>query len=547
MSSKSVPEKSPFKFRRNDSIGATDADDDSLLEDCFVDTGVTEVLMDTLDAKRLIVGRTGAGKTALIRRISESTERSIYLLPDSLALSYISNSTILRYLHSLGVKLDIFYKLLWRHVFAIELIKRHFHIMDQQSKETVVDKIKGMFRNKKHDRVLSYLENWGQSFWLQTDYRVQEITEKLELELKASIQSMIPGFKFESSASGKSTEEEKIEIIHRAQEVINKVQIQELAKIIELIDDILSDPQIKYYILIDKLDEQWVDDGLKNYLIRALIETVRDFKRIHNAKIIIAIRRDLLDRVYQHTRDSGFQEEKYESLYLDLVWKKEELEQILDSRVNQLIRSRYTTARISYRDILPQKHLGKKVIDYICEISLMRPRDVIMFFNICIQKADGRSTINTQILQDAEGEYSRNRLRSLADEWSADYPNLLTFSSILKNRPSAFPVSEIFVNQCEDIVLDFLTTMPDHKVDCISELAKKYTEGTIDVFRFKREILTIFYRVGLIGLKIDSYDSIAWSTIGARTVSVSEINEQTRIYVHRCFWRVLGIREPNLK
>ena len=66
---------------------------------------------------------------------------------------------------------------------------------------------------------------------------------------------------------------------------------------IELVDEVLEDPKRCYYIVIDRLDEDWVEDGLRYLLIRALIETVRDFVKVKHTKIIIALRYDLLDQV----------------------------------------------------------------------------------------------------------------------------------------------------------------------------------------------------------------------------------------------------------
>ena len=51
----------------------------------------------------------------------------------------------------------------------------------------------------------------------------------------------------------------------------------------------------------------------------ALMQTARDFNEVRYAKVVIALRRDLIERVFRLARDSGFQEEKYQSLYLPLV------------------------------------------------------------------------------------------------------------------------------------------------------------------------------------------------------------------------------------
>src|SRR5439155_5384911 len=121
------PEK--YRLKRLDNVGAADAADDKLfLDKCFVDTGDLDALLDCSDPRRIVLGRTGSGKSALLIRLSETKERVIEVKPESLALAYISNSTILKFFSELGVKLDIFFCLLWRHVFTVEILKHHFHI-----------------------------------------------------------------------------------------------------------------------------------------------------------------------------------------------------------------------------------------------------------------------------------------------------------------------------------------------------------------------------------------------------------------------------------
>jgi hypothetical protein len=102
---------------------------------------------------------------------------------------------------------------------------------------------------------------------------------------------------------------------------------------------------------------------------------------VSQAKIIIALRWDLLDRVYRITRDNGFQEEKYESLYLTVDWSRSDLLALLEKRINFLIKRRYTDQRVTYGEILPSRVGQEKGPDYFIERTLMRPRDAISFFN----------------------------------------------------------------------------------------------------------------------------------------------------------------------
>ena len=121
-----------YYFRKLDTIGASDAKGDELyLKNCFVDTGEIAVLEDFDDPRRLIVGRTGFGKTALLYHLTEKHKRCIVIRPDSLALAYISNSTILNFFMGLGVDMDTFFRLLWRHVFTVEIVQRHYKITNE--------------------------------------------------------------------------------------------------------------------------------------------------------------------------------------------------------------------------------------------------------------------------------------------------------------------------------------------------------------------------------------------------------------------------------
>jgi len=481
-----------FRFRKHDNVGVSDAEQDrSFLYECFVDTGDIEVLRDINNPQRIVLGRTGAGKTALLMQFqNEQADNVISVKPESLALNYISNSNILNFVLQLGVNLDIFFRMLWRHVFVVEVLKAHFRIQNEQDSISLTDRIKLMFRDKKHDRALEYLRKWGSSFWEDTDYRIREVTTKVESDLQSSIGSTIPIAKISASGASKISEEQKQEIIPRAQEVINRVQIKELSEIIELLSDVLKQKKTRYYIVIDRLDENWIADRLRYLLIRALIETIRDFRKAPEVKIIIALRYDLIDRVFRYTRDMGFQEEKYEGLYLNLSWNKQQLTDILDRRINRLVRQRYTTQKVTHEDLLPKSIMKTSTIDYLEERTLMRPRDIIEFFNFCIVQAADNPKISSQMIKEAEGEYSRTRLRSVAEEWYADYPNLFAFTELLKNRKPHFPFKDISPDECADFCLNLLIGGVKEPDD-LFKVAERYVETDVDVYNFKSRVFQI--------------------------------------------------------
>jgi hypothetical protein len=389
---------------------------------------------------------------------------------------------------------------------------------------------------------LNYLRDWGESFWQETEYRVKEITTKLEKELQGKLEGKLSNFgSLGTSAARKLTEEQKEEIVHRAQEVVNNVQIRELSTVIELLDEVLvNDPQQHYFITIDKLDEDWIEESLRLRLIRALIETSLDFARVRNVKIIVAIRFDLLDRVYRYTRDSGFQEEKFRTSSLDITWSKPQLIDVLNTRIQQLVKEQYTKKAVTYNDLLPTKMGKQPIINYIMDRTLKRPRDIINFFNLCIRFSDGKPKITLKALREAEGAYSRERLRALADEWYGVYPNLFHLVQILKGSSSVFYVKEINIAAVEENYLNLLVSGRGAKGQDL-ELMNLVFDGGIELEEYTKSVIMIFYKVGIVGLKTDPQISASRSDFGTISISRAELTNDTKVLVHKAYWRVLGI------
>ncbi len=328
------------------------------------------------------------------------------------------------------------------------------------------------------------------------------------------------------------------------QPVVNKVQVNLLANVIKVLQDhVLDDSKKHYYIVIDRLDENWVDDELRYRLIKSLLQTSKEFnQKISNVKIIISIREDLLDRVFRFTREPGFQEEKYNSLKLTLRWTSKELEELLDKRVNRLIRGKYTGSEVKLKDILPRQIniSGRKSspTNYLIERTLLCPRDAIAFVNECLNIAEGATQISHEHIVQVEETYSRNRLRALADEWSADYKLIFESVYLLKKQPERFRVNDLFnLEGFEDRLLEFIVNNTNNKDDIYEKIYTLYYDRS-QPLEAVIELVKIFYRIGVLGLKQETFTTIAWSFQGHRTL---DIDASCVCHVHPAFWRVLEI------
>ena len=344
-----------------------------------------------------------------------------------------------------------------------------------------------------------------------------------------------------ADAVGKLTESQLHEVIHKGQRVVNSVQIKDLGEVVRLLaDDIFVDPQECYYLTIDRLDENWAEEKIRYKLIRALIETIRHFQKIRSVKIVIVLRMDLLEKVFEATRDSGFQEEKYESLYLPIHWNNHQLEMLLDQRVSALIREQYTKRIVRLSNIIPKRLGSKPAIEYLLDRTFMRPRDVILFLNMCLEKAQGKAAISVRDARAAEGEYSGKRLRSLNDEWGGVYPGLSCYVKILERRTFSFKYKSVTDEQIEKFIMD-ICTVDDRESDPVYHEAQKYVDGKRTLSGFLNYLFRTLYKLGVVGIKTDSHTPTRWTYLNEPTLHEGEVKPTSSIYVQPTFWRVLGI------
>lgn len=537
-------------FRKQDSIGINDAEDDKqFLFNCFVDTGDYEVIKDFQNAKCLILGRTGAGKTALLTKLQEDNKdrRNVIVInPEALAMQHISNSTIIRYMYDLGIDMNTFFKLLWRHAVCVEIFNYHFKMTTEAETENLIDKLRYQFKktNPHHLRALNYLEQWRHTFWKKSDEHVTEMIAKKESELGSSLGTSASGLSAKLTSKNKLSEEEKHIFRQRAQSIVDEVQMREVTDLLGMLNEVVEDQLKQYYVIVDKLDEGWVDDELRHRLIKALVETVRDLNRFDNIKPLVVLRADLLGHVFELTKDSGFQEEKYSSLYLHVRWTRKQLVELVDRRINYLMRSRYVNREITHQDILPSEVEGQSTIDYILDRTLMRPRDVIEFFNIIIREAADNPIISEQTVLDAARIYSRERLDSLYYEWYADYPNLKKWVKIIREKGSTFLAGSLATDDITDRCLEYAVNHTDDqnsRTDRFYKLSSDVSEGKLLPREFIGYLIHIFYTAGIIGLQPAGHDKPSWSHDLQKNISVEDIDEETIAHIHPCFKSALNI------
>jgi hypothetical protein len=453
-----------------------------------------------------------------------------------MSLSYVSNSDTLNFVERIGGDLDLLFQALWKHVLCIEFIRLRWSVENEEASRSFAGRLYDLFRqDARKKKSLEYLRDWEGKFWVAMDQNIKEITERYERKLEGELGSEIHKFKARGQYDKQLSLERKSELVARARKIINADQLVELNGVIDILADQSASAEMKkYYILIDKLDERWVDVSIRFRLIRAPVESLKTFRKIHNLKILVAIRSDILERVIQETGDLTFQREKFEDLFVRLKWTKGQLKELVEKRIGHLFRHQYTIDGVSFESIFHHRIGGAEPFDYIAEHTLMRPRDVITFVNECFEKSEGHYQINAASVRKAEVEYSRLRRSALEYEWQSAFPQLPLLLDFLasKGKP-IIEFTELHDKDSVDELSYAICAKPQKDHDPIYQSAAfGFNSADGGHVQFLKEVVCVLYRVGAIGIKLRPGEGFLYSHRDDPLLDPSMIHEQTRVQVH---------------
>lgn len=534
----------PVVLRRGAGIGTGNAEtDDKFLFDCFVEYPPVDECRQAGSPVMVVAGRTGSGKTAILRYLEAQSRHSSAIDPFEMSMSYVSNSDALRFLQAIGADLDLFFQVLWKHVLCIEYIRLRWSVDSTEKSQNIFSKLFDRFaREDRKKRSIEYIKAWEGKFWITMDQNIKEITELVEGKLHAEIGGEIDKFKAGGQYDKRLSREKKTEIVARTRRIISSEQLAELHGVIEMLAAHDTD-QNTFYVTVDKLDERWVDDSVRFRMIKGLMESLRSFRKINNLKILVALREDVIERVVQETADISFQREKFEDLMVRLRWSKYELKQVIDKRLNFLFKRQHGGSLIGFADIFPPLIGGKSSLDWVMERTLMRPRDAITLVNECIDASNNQGQISVSAMRKAEVEFARRRKDALVQEWKSAFPLLEEILVLFTSkRKSGVDLIELM-----DKVDDFCTSVWGSKqigFDPVWVLCNAYADGkkkgALDVLS---ELATILYRTGAIGIKIRSQDRFMYAHTDQPLISAQVLSVDTKVRLHPMLQAAYNLQE----
>ena len=505
------------RFVLKGGIGTIDAERDIFLEDYFLETQIFNDLIcfdedEFSFTKRVIVGRTGSGKTALLKKINALTNmKSSCVEAESMIFEHIKNNVFINELIANSIDIRVFYKSLWLHVLLIKIIELLY------PKDDLLTTLRGLFSDK-HKLAREYIDAFEANFF--NDNIISEITKKMQSELSSTVSSDIASLK--ANAGVKQNKEFTEKIQSQTSKYVSSELLARQKQIIKILIENYRDKKRKFIISIDDLDRSWLNENIIRYdFINALLDAFRELIDIKNVKVLISIRTDILKGVYNKKLR---QEEKDSSLIAFVEWKKEEILNLLDKRVEFLVKRAYTSEGVKFGNLFDFNVSGVPATDYILERTMMRPRDAIEFVNTCLRNVSGDSAnLNEDFVLEAEESFYAERKVALCSEWYSLYPNLRQFLDAL----SVFLQPNINLQNLvekKESICEILLQADDLE----DEIIKKCMNGDLN------DLLNVWFICGVIGRK-KSETLIIFSNHKKPELDITDYNKEFKI--HPLFFR----------
>tara|TARA_Y100000588_G_scaffold56759_1_gene54544 strand:- start:47 stop:1609 length:1563 start_codon:yes stop_codon:yes gene_type:complete len=516
-----------YKFRKNAIIGNLDAETDTFLDDCFYESDVFKGIVNFDPSnenpdfpRRVIVGRTGSGKTALLKQIVAHGNVKVHdtIEAENTVFEHINNNRFVSDLIQNGIDLRAFYKSLWIHVLLVKVIGQLY----RSSYTSFFDYISGLGDSARKpyrpEIVKEYLDSYKDNFF--NDNVVTEITEKMQHELSGKAK-----FEF-AELSGKVSDESMQKVQRETSSYVSRELIRKQKELIKVIKEEFSDDrqQNRIIISIDDLDKSWLSaSGIRHDFINALLEAFKELLDIKSVKILISIRTDILMGIYQNNLR---QDEKDQSLIYAISWNKNEIREILDLRLNQLIQDQYQVRqKVTLSELFSFEVGGTKADEFILDRTMLRPRDAIDFINSCLSECDGKIALSEDIVLEAEEKYYAKRKRALEKEWLSIFPHIKDYLDALAH----ITVSEFTTSNLDQEIKD----------NALIYLLDKAHENLEDEMHNNRitnfdELIKVWFTIGVIGFKKSNSLTI-YTSFDKQELDITDLRKTFKI--HPLFYR----------
>jgi hypothetical protein len=456
-------------------FGKVSAERDDLLPHYFFDNGTLDEIINS-PSSFLVLGRKGAGKTALFKYFTDNKNRFLQNDDVMLALSFEDYNWGVHSLLMNPLKADsMLYKQSWRFVMIVEAVKVYYSWFLQNKKALP----------KPLARAMKVLEKL---FGSPTPSLGQVVGQKI-LALSSF---KLPSFGLNISEDGigelgAAAGEVTFDQVQKSDDLKSKLS-ENIEGLINYLDEVVGDcleqcPRL--YICFDRVDEAWDEDSFDSSrkVIGGLVTACDSVNAQYKGKIrpILFLREDIFDVL--SINDSNKLRQDCGKL---LHWNKISLEQMILRRVNYFAQKAGVSQVTSLDSFFDRQEMRQraKPSGYILRRTMMRPRDLISLLDRVTstmkEKAEDPfrdepitfAKLECESVYNAEPGYSEWLQKELLDEWRAQKPIIATLFAALQNHSSTIISADDLEKQVNKLgnttnkkdIIDYLKFLFDNSI-----------------------------------------------------------------------------------
>lgn len=425
-------------------VGKVAAERDDLLSEYFFDNGALDKVIES-PSSFLVLGRKGAGKTAVFTHLSQNSKDFISQKDLLVSLSFEDyNWNIHSLLLDEKKAASLAYKQSWKLVILIETIKAY---KDWFIKEKI--------------KIPKELEKCNVILEKIFDSPVPSIYQVIGKKILSLSGITLPkaGLAIEDGEFG-GLEVNAGEVSFQdvqANHSLKKHLSENIEHLIDFLDSslqkILSQHKLPVvYLCFDRIDEAWdtVSYDSSKRVIAGLVSASDSITSQYKEKIrpLIFLREDIFDAL--SINDANKLREDCGAL---LHWDRKSLVSVLLCRINYFAKQ-YDVSPIENLDQLFDKtemRQRTKPTNYLLKRTMMRPRDLISMMGKIIETMKDKQNdpfsddvvtfekLEAQAIYDAEPSYSEWLKREIIDEWAVQKPIITNLLNAIQNNGSTNP------------------------------------------------------------------------------------------------------------
>lgn len=420
-------------------VGMISAERDDLLSEYFYDNGVLSRVIGSRSLF-LVLGRKGAGKTAVFKYFSENPSKFLKNGDQLISLSFEDYNWNV---HSLLVNREsaesLAFKQSWRFVILVEAIKAHIQYLETNGVTIPkpLSRAKSLLLKLFDEPIPSIYKIIGRKILSLSRLKLPKGGLDLESGEIDALELSGGEVSFESIKDDVSLQE------HLSQNIENIIQFLENA--IEKCSPIK--PRI--FIAFDRVDEAWDEISVESSkkVITGLISAADSITAQYNVSIrpIVFLREDIFEVL--SLNDANKLREDCGAL---LHWDKESLFKLILCRINYFAEQNGIETVQDLDALFDKKEMRQRLrpSSYLLKRAMMRPRDLICFMRRVITTMKERasdpfeetsatfSTLLVDLIYEAEPGYSEWLKQELIDEWSVQFPDVIKLFDAIQNNGS---------------------------------------------------------------------------------------------------------------